>query len=457
MPKKLIISLVLAILSFSACTKKGDEIPEKPLNPLPKEVEIYRISSETPDLSFQTTGLIEAENKATVISEITGQITEVYVEIGDEIKENQLLAKLGNSLNTNNIISQHETALKNLKLTKESTNLTIANAKKNLELTKTTYENAISNKYDVIRTYQVQLETIYHQLNQAEENYDDAKDYYYDNKNQLDEISKENAKQAKDNAKYQVEQLELSIDTLNANYYSQVDQVEYNIDSSKNQHESAQNQLNLTKTSTESQLVTAEYSLKIAKNSLQKTQICSPIEGQITNIYFDENDFVNMGTAIIEIEKLDKMIIKSSINAEEKSLIEVGDKIYLEANIKGEISSINPKVNPLTQKFDVEIEVENSNLVSGQNIQINFVGKSNNRIFVPTNAIFLKTNKEYLYILNNKNQVHSTEVKTGEIIGKYIEILEGLSGNERIVKSNIYSLKEDERIKISNPIKIKRY
>jgi membrane fusion protein (multidrug efflux system) len=459
MRKKLVTSLLILILCLTGCTNKEESTTEKPPAKTTKNVEIYRLYTDKADLSFYTTGNIEAKNKATVISEISGKITNIEVKIGDEIEENQLIAKIGDSLSTDNITTQYETALKNLELTKVSTNLNIENANNNTELAKISYENSISNKYDVIRNYEIQLESLYHQLDQAEETYKDAKDYYKDNKDDLDDISKENAKQAKKNAKYQVEQIELSIESFKANYYTQVDQVEYSIDSTKNQYQASITQLDLIKTSSESQILTAKNNLKIAENNINKTNICAPIKGQISNIYFKENDFINSGTAIIEIENLETLIVKTSINDEEKSLINIGEKVYIESGSKsaeGEITSINPTANPLTQKFDVEIQITDSDFVSGQNIQIKFIGNSKERIFIPSNSIYLKANKEYVYVLDQKNTVHKKEVITGNIIGEYIEVLNGLSGDERIINSNTYSLEENELINIANPVKIKR-
>ena len=229
------------MLMLNACNKKTENLEEPITTSLKetKKVEIFRLSSDIPNLSFETNGTIEAKNKATITNEITGKLKEINVKVGDKVEENQVLFQLGDSLNTDTIKTQHEIALKNLELTNKSASLNLENAYNNADLAKISYENSISNKYDVIRNYETQLESLYHQIDQAEENYEDAKDYYKDNKEDFDEVSKKAAKQAKYNAKFQLEQLEMSLGTFNANYFTQVDQVEFSIDSAKNQYQSS--------------------------------------------------------------------------------------------------------------------------------------------------------------------------------------------------------------------------
>ena len=174
---------------------------------------------------------------------------------------------------------------------------------------------------------------------------------------------------------------------------------------------------------------------------------------------YNENDFVNVGSNIIEIENLDSLIIKTSINEEERSLINFDTVVEITNNLNTEtakIISISPTANQLTQKFDLEIELRNSSFIPGQNISINFVPTKQERIFIPSNSIYIKNNQTFIYTLNLKNQVVKTEILIGNVIGSYTEVLSELDNATRLVKSNIYSLEDNERIEIANPIKITR-
>lgn len=103
----------------------------------------------------------------------------------------------------------------------------------------------------------------------------------------------------------------------------------------------------------------------------------------------------------------------------------------------------------MTKKIDVEIETS-ADIIPGSFVKISFSPSTKKTIFVPLNSINLKPEGKCVNIVNNDFVVEYKEVQTGQIIGDYIEITDGLKGNEKIIKAVTIYVEEGEKVALAN-------
>lgn len=145
MKKKLILVLLIVILStllLSGCgkTKTVTAQPEKIIN-----VETQKIEKQNFTLKTTLTGKIEPIQEASISPKVPGKIEKVNVEIGDYVKQGDILFKLeqeDSQLHVDQAQASYELALANLKKTQEQTN----NAVENYNRMKALYEQKVISK-----------------------------------------------------------------------------------------------------------------------------------------------------------------------------------------------------------------------------------------------------------------------------------------------------------------------
>ena len=163
MIKKIVTILLLGItlLTFaflSGCTQNnGEKIvrntkvarAESSL----KEIEIFALGIDTPELNFSKSATVSANNIAHVTPQTSGKITNIAIKIGDKVKKEDLLISLGDSLNTDMTDLQYQTALDTLNLALESQAITNESVKQSVQMAgiavQTAYEayqNALESK-----------------------------------------------------------------------------------------------------------------------------------------------------------------------------------------------------------------------------------------------------------------------------------------------------------------------
>lgn len=469
----------------------------------PKEIETIDLKTQSPLLTFKKTGSSTSSTQVYLTPQVTGEITSINVKVGDQVDKGETLIKLGNSLATDIANLQYEGTLDSIYLTQQSEELTGQINFNTLEsgviagnMAKDAYLNALKAKESTEDLLDSQLEAAELSLETAEDGYEDIKDNISDTEDAIDELEDQYAtlqsvqygdyeiiekiqqkialdemaqtiaqlkgqlaslKTAKKSAKTGIEQSELAIDQIKAGQESQLQQLNFAISSAQSQFKSAQNQVEIMAESgelqelgIEGQLSQLDSSLQAAKLSLQYQNVESPINGTVTEIKAEEGNLTSPGQILMKIENLNAITVKTSVNEEELQLIKVGDSVEIKNNdskLFGVITSVNPTANAITKKFDVEIETnDNKNLNPGAFVKVIFTADTNNRTFIPLNSISLIADTKIVKTIKGDSTIEFKQVTTGQIIGDYIEVITGLNGNEKIVKTVTVPLAEGEKV-----------
>lgn len=270
----------------------------------------------------------------------------------------------------------------------------------------------------------------------------------------------ESSKLAKDLAENRLEQAENYLDQLEASYQSQLDQLDFAIEAADIQYQSNINQLQGTSASTElqntyadQQSLQSESTLKNAALSQKSKELKAPISGKISDIAAEIGNLATPGQILITIEDDQQLLVRTSLNPEEASLIRLGDQVEIEKNGKttnGIITEISPSINQVTKKIQIEITlVKDGEIQNGSFVKVNFKAKIK-ATFIPLNSIFIKNQKKFVRILDEDNIIQEQEVEVAKIIGTFIEITTGLNGKEKIVAYSTAMLSAGDKVQILN-------
>lgn len=460
----------------------------------PKEVEIFELGKDKVALNFTKTGTASASSTTYVSPQTTGIITDINVEVGDNVKSGDILIELGNSLSTDIANQQYlaakaslEAANSTLSLTKKVNLESLDSAQLGVKAAKNSLENSKDTKIATNNLTSVQLDSAELAVELAENAYENLKDDYNDAKDDLEnleddyddlldrqpeaadtlnqlaiaitqaEAQVDALKSAKENTKNGMEQADLGLEQTKKSLALQLDQLSFAIQAASTQYESTVNQLETLQLSTqlqelgiESQIIQANSAYEIAKLSKEYQNVRSPINGTVTAITAEKNNFASPGQVLITIENLDKFTIKTSLNENEAEIVKVGDKVDVEGKT-GKIVTISPTLNQMTKKIDIEIEVDKTPKInSGSFVKITFSPSPKKKIFVPLNSIQLTPTGKTVNIIDNDYIVQYKEVETGQIIGNFIEITNGLKSNEKIIKTTTIYIEEGEKVALAN-------
>jgi len=504
----ILILIITTIIGTTACNKKTtkEETTITATVEETKTVETLNWNETNQDLYIETSGTVENSQPVNIIPETAGKIIAINKKEGETVKKGEVIAIIGDSLNTEIQDIQIKTATKStnnlidtFNLTAESADNQIFASELGIKSAKLAYQNAIRNKETYEDSYETQYDNAKLGIEIAKEGYYTLKDVrtkiedaFIEANQKLEDLNnklrktnlpeqekiallqqkaeleksitelqnsittaKANEKQTKlkwEQAKNSLKSLEITKDTQLNTLNLGIKSANIQYQNALNQNETAEIAKQLQTNQVKAQIIQNEGNKEIQEATAKKRYIRSPINGTINKIFVKENNMASNQTPFAQIENKENTIIKTSLSPKEAKLIRKTTPIIIEIEgnkIEGFISNYTPNLNPQTGNYDIEITpMPPISTPTGETATIKFKPSSKN-IFIPLNSIYIDDEKTYVKTINQQNRIEYNHIETGEIIGDKIEITQGLNGTEKIITSvNIFT-KEGEKVTTS--------
>jgi membrane fusion protein (multidrug efflux system) len=196
-------------------------------------------------------------------------------------------------------------------------------------------------------------------------------------------------------------------------------------------------ELNLIKQSV--QYTEAAYNYASAENNYQKTIIKAPFSGSVSQLKWQEKDFLNAGQSICKLVNSERLFARVGVIPEDANRIKIGNKVIDQNNetITGRIIGIDKTMDPEIKLSQIDIELnKHPSLVSGIPINVYMVANLNEKhLIVPRRAILIRDNKTLVFIVRD-NKAIWCYVTLGKQNFWYAEVLSSkmdLKENEHII------------------------
>lgn len=218
------------------------------------------------------------------------------------------------------------------------------------------------------------------------------------------------------------------------------------------------------KLASESEIATAKTKRDIAaaelllkQTELSYTHIQSPINGYVSERLVESGDVLAAHSHILSL--IDISSLKAEINLSELLLplinennpvsIKIdalGDQIF-----NGEIKRIYPTIDKTTRRGTIEVNLSPvpEGARPGQLCRVTIQTQKRSRLMIPYEAVRNDKEGPFVFLLVD-GQTQRTEVRTGIQQDELVEILEGLSAQQRIVTNGFFGLKDKMKVKDVN-------
>lgn len=180
--------------------------------------------------------------------------------------------------------------------------------------------------------------------------------------------------------------------------------------------------------------------------------IKSPIAGSVVESNASEGTRVEKGANLLRISDLSTLWVSASVYEKDIRAVQKGEPVKLRVSslpgrtLAGRVEAVNDVLDAATRTFKVRIAVENSEglLKPEMFCECLFAGESSRPFLaVPASALQRLGNQQIVFVPAGPNSFEKREVKTGQEIGNYVEILEGLKTGEEVVSEGSFLLKSE--------------
>ena len=210
-------------------------------------------------------------------------------------------------------------------------------------------------------------------------------------------------------------------------------------------------------TELEIQLETAKHNVRQAEQGVQATKLHAPISGVIAQMDVTVGQMAVPNAPLAVIVNLDPVVAAFSANSFQISKIKPGMDVSITINginqtYENSITTVSPVVNPQTNTFTVEAELDNpERTIKGGMRTTGSVdlGTIEEAVVLPIDSILYEDNEAFVFKVNDTTVVRQT-VELGSREGNLIEVLEGIKVNDTVVTTGKELLTEGAQITIRN-------
>jgi len=199
-----------------------------------------------------------------------------------------------------------------------------------------------------------------------------------------------------------------------------------------------------------------EDSVDIMRDLLDQLTLRSPIDGRVSAFTMQPGQFLAQGARVGQVDVPGSFKVRAYVNEFYLSRLATGQSAM--ADIAGNnydltVSKIYPTI--ANRQFEIDLLFKANrpeNLRRGQNVRVRvLMGDAADVLTIPTGAYEAKTGGQWVFVVSadGKSAVRR-DVEIGRKSPDRVEVLSGLSANERIITSSYDAYGDNERITLSN-------
>jgi len=399
--KRVVVAMAAVLLTASGCG--GNTPAEVKPEAKAKVVEVYTVGKNAQGVALTATGLVEAKRDTQLAFGTSGKIAQVLVKKGDLVTQGKVLASLDGSYYQSAMTAAagqvQEAAARKRKTIKGADAEQIAQQRLEVESANQRYEKAIQDYQQGERLFAGGA------ISQSE----------------LDKLKLEK-QQAEITAKNEKIALDDLLKGADAEDVIAVDAT----------------------------LKQATSEVQRARQTLQDSQIIAPFTGTVVEVTQQAGELSGPSQSLIHLVDLSEIKVTIDVTNDQIDQYALGASVAVskegQKKSNGKVTYISPVIDKETGKYRVEITVPNPDQSwRGGMVATVEVPRKVAGVIVPLESVGISQTQRYVMAVES-GVVKKREVKTGQIIGDFIEVVEGVKPGEQLLRTGITYFVDGEKV-----------
>jgi RND family efflux transporter MFP subunit len=201
--------------------------------------------------------------------------------------------------------------------------------------------------------------------------------------------------------------------------------------------------------------VTAPFSGVITARNVETGSLITPTGGTTGGNAANPNSAIN---GLFRLARVDS--IRTFVNVPQSNLASISPGLLAEIHIRefpdvkfeGRVVRTANALDSASRTLPVEVLIPNDDfrILPGMYAEVKFnLFQAGSVVLVPSSAIIVRADGNFVATVTGDSTAHFKQIETGREIGKEIEVLTGLGGNERIVAIPVDGLQEGVSVNVA--------
>lgn len=211
----------------------------------------------------------------------------------------------------------------------------------------------------------------------------------------------------------------------------------------------------------ESEVAQVAAALQTQDALIRQKTIRAPFSGTLGIRQVNLGQYVSPGTTLVSLQSSDPIYLNFTLPEQRIADINLGMEItatvdaYDDERFIGEVSAIAPQVQESTRSIEVQATFENADakLKPGMFSRVALdIAEPRAVLVVPRTAVQFNPFGNVVYVISGDDElsVQQRLIRTGQVQGDLIEVVEGLELGEQIATSGLLKLRNNAAVKIND-------
>ncbi len=203
---------------------------------------------------------------------------------------------------------------------------------------------------------------------------------------------------------------------------------------------------------------------------IAKKSIRAPFEGRLGIRLVDLGQFLNAGEEIVPLQSLHPIFVNFLLPQQEVERLKRGLPVRLTTDalpgkvMVGEITAVNPQVDPVTRNIRVQATVENprEDLRPGMFVNVGVVLPEKNEILaIPATAVLYAPYSDSVFVVEETireetgrpvRALRQQFVRLGQRRGDFVSVISGLEEGDAVVSTGVFKLRNGQEVVVDNTL-----
>lgn len=202
----------------------------------------------------------------------------------------------------------------------------------------------------------------------------------------------------------------------------------------------------------------AQYNYENAQIQLTKMNIKAPFTGVIVELpNYTNGTRVASGSQMVTLMSYNEMYMNMNLPEKNISEIKLGQEVLVtnytlpNDTLLGKVTELSPAISTETRTFSGKIEISNPDLKlrPGMFVKADVItDKKDSTIVIPKDIIMTGSRGKYVFVVGRNAAANNRWITTGIENQNFVEVLEGLAPNDRLIIRGYETLRDNSKVKI---------
>ncbi|MBU1442318.1 MAG: efflux RND transporter periplasmic adaptor subunit [Gammaproteobacteria bacterium] len=191
-------------------------------------------------------------------------------------------------------------------------------------------------------------------------------------------------------------------------------------------------------------------------------RVLAPFAGVITRRNVDVGDLIDAGSggggrALFQLAQTDPLRVYINVPQAYAQLVKAGQPVVVtQAELRGrkfngEVARTAGAIDATTRMMQVEVSLPNRDgaLLPGAYVQVSLPLAASQALSIPANTLMFRPEGTRVAVVDAEGRVHLRAVNLGRNYGETVEVIDGLTANDRMVLNPSDSLAEGDTVSVA--------